>query len=95
MVEQVSQSISYLKGCFYPRLCWKTLSNQEPTANTVSATKEETNYVFLHFSKQTFKKRNITFTEKVEPVPLLKSHVPVLFITGRKWISTIRKSVTS
>ena len=68
MVEEVSQSFSSLEGCFYPRLCWKKLSNCNKKKLTAV-------YFSSSFSKQNFKKRNITFTENVKPVSLLKSHL--------------------
>ena len=36
VVEECRRTISYLKGYSYPKLYCKKLSNQKPTANTVS-----------------------------------------------------------
>ena len=53
LVEECRRTISYLKGYSYPKLYCKKLSNQKPTANTVSfLTRKTTLYCMRAKSKE-------------------------------------------
>ena len=50
LVEECRRTISYLKGYCYPKLYGKKLSNQKPTANTVSTTRGLLGLLVLNLS---------------------------------------------
>ena len=50
LVEECRRTISYLKGYCYPKLYRKKLSNQNPTANTVSTTRVLLELLVLNLS---------------------------------------------